>query len=73
MSAPAPERPGPEEQPRRTRRTASLTEWLWPLGAVALLGGVTVAAIDLVGHPLAVVVLPAMTATAALMADHYVD
>ena len=78
MSAPAPERPRPEEQrPEeqrpKTRRTASLTEWLWPFAAVLLLAGVAAAALGIVGHPLAVVVLPAMTAIAALMADHYVD
>ena len=69
MSAPAPER---EPGPQRTRRTASLTEWLWPIAAVSGLAGAAVLAIG-IGHPLAVLVLPALTALAALMADHYVD
>ena len=73
MTAPAPEHRPDDRPPQRTRRTASLTEWLWPIAAVWLLAGVTVAAFDLVGHPLAVLVIPAVTALAALMADHYVD
>ena len=70
MSAPAPERPPAHRPPRRH---PSRTEWLWPLAAVSLLAGVAAAALGLVGNPLAVVVLPALTALAALMADHYVD
>lgn len=72
MSAPAPERPHTQDRTPRTRRTASLTEWLWPIAAVFGLAGVAVLALG-IGHPLAVLVLPAVTAIAALMADHYVD
>jgi hypothetical protein len=69
VSAPAPERPPADRPPRRN---ASLTEWLWPIAAVSGLAGVGVLALG-IGHPLAVLVLPAVTALAALMADHYVD